>query len=305
MPYAQLKDVKLFYTVYNKNQSVDSLDPNLPSMIVLHGSPGFDHKHMVPYWSKFSSNLQVIFIDQRGNGLSDKSDSSKWNLNQWACDIMLFCKSFNFKTKPILAGSSFGSYVTQAAITKFPETFSGAILTDADSRIDFDRFLRLLEKRAREENIDIEKAKSAAIAWFKDSDADKLQDYVNYCLPLFVKSPVRDMMQDMEGSIQTMDVMKYFNTTELLKFDFRQALQNIICPVLVLAGDISPYHSEESASELASAIPDKFRKFKLFKGAGSPIYNHVPDLVYEVISDFIKAIIPASEVNMNQHSSRP
>jgi pimeloyl-ACP methyl ester carboxylesterase len=130
MSYAQLEDLKLFYTVYNNSQHVESLDANLPSLIVLHGGPGFDHKHMVPFWSKFSSICQVIFIDQRGNGLSDKSDFSKWNLSQWATDIILFCRAFNFKIKPILAGSSFGSYVTQAAITKFPAAFSGAILTD-------------------------------------------------------------------------------------------------------------------------------------------------------------------------------
>jgi pimeloyl-ACP methyl ester carboxylesterase len=152
--------------------------------------------------------------------------------------------------------------------------------------------LRLLEKRAREENIHAEKAKSAAIAWFKDADIDKLQDYVTYCLPLFVKSPVRDMMQDMEGTIQTMDVMKYFNANELLKFDFRDALKNTHCPVLVLAGDVSPYHSEESASELVLSIPEKFRSFKLFKGAGSPIYNHVPDEVFKMVSEFFNSVIP-------------
>lgn len=294
MPYVQLDDVKLFYTVYREEKSVDSCDPMLPSLIVLHGGPGFDHKHMAPFWSKLSSNSQVIFIDQRGNGLSDKSDFTKWNLDQWALDVMLFCNTLNFKTKPILAGSSFGSYVVQAAITKFTDSFSGAILTDADARIDFDRFLRLLEIRAKEEKVDVEKSKSAAIAWFKNADTDKLQDYVNYCLPLFANSPLRDMMQDLEGSIQTFEVMKYFNMNELLKFDFRENLKNIRCPVLVLAGDVSPYHSQESAIELVESIPEKFRNYEIFKGAGTPIYNHVSDFVLKEILIFFNLVMPVS-----------
>lgn len=296
MPYAQLDNVRLFYTVYRDEKSVDSCDSALPSLIVLHGGPGFDHKHMIPLWSKLSANFQVIFIDQRGNGLSDKSDSTKWNLDQWGSDVALFCKSFNFKIKPVLAGSSFGSYVAQAAITKFTDAFSGAILTDTDPRIDFDRFLRLLEARAKTEKMDAGKSKSAAVAWFKNADTNKLQDYVDYCLPLFVNSPSRNMMQDLEGSIQTFEVMEYFNKNELLKFDFRDKLKNIQCPILVLAGDVSPYHSKESALELVESVPEKFRNYKIFKGAGTPVYNHEPSLVLKEIATFFKAVTLSSEV---------
>jgi hypothetical protein len=72
-----------------------------------------------------------------------------------------------------------------------------------------------------------------------------------------------------------------------------------------LAGDISPYHSKESAVELVESIPKKFRNCIIFKGAGTPVYNHVPDLALKEISTFMYSVMtPSSEARLHCQSSR-
>ena len=43
-----------------------------PSLIVMHGGPGFDHSTMRPYFDRFADTHQVVYIDHRGNGRSDQ-----------------------------------------------------------------------------------------------------------------------------------------------------------------------------------------------------------------------------------------
>jgi len=301
MPYLEVDDINLYYVTYDKNELLTDLpNPNAPTLIVLHGGPGFDHKHMVPFWSTLSNNIQVIFVDQRGNGLSTKSSKDKWNLAQWAKDVKQFSDTLGLQGKVFLAGSSFGSYVAQAAITVYPEAFAGAILTDADAYIDFPYFLQLLAEKAREKNFDADSAVAAATKWFQQGDASSIGDYVKYCLPLFDNKPQRSMADDLKDSIQTSEVMTHFNTTELLKFDFRTALKKVKCPVLLIAGDVSPYHSEASATKLANALPASCSEFHLFKGVGTPVYNHVPNEARKLMTEFIEKILAPAAINISK-----
>ena len=39
-----------------------------PTLIVMHGGPGFDHSAMRPDFDPFADIAQVIYFDHRGNG---------------------------------------------------------------------------------------------------------------------------------------------------------------------------------------------------------------------------------------------
>lgn len=53
----------------------------------------------MPFWPQLSIYLNVVFIDQRGCGKSDKGEPSKENLNQHGKDVYLFCEALNI-SKP-------------------------------------------------------------------------------------------------------------------------------------------------------------------------------------------------------------
>ena len=37
-----------------------------PTLILLHGGPGFDHSSFKPHWSQFTDIAQVVYYDHRG-----------------------------------------------------------------------------------------------------------------------------------------------------------------------------------------------------------------------------------------------
>jgi pimeloyl-ACP methyl ester carboxylesterase len=62
--YVALPDgTKIYYNVNNEEKSVDH---SSVALILLHGGLGLaDHTVYVPFWSKLSGIIQVIFIDMR------------------------------------------------------------------------------------------------------------------------------------------------------------------------------------------------------------------------------------------------
>src|SRR3990167_1693977 len=122
--FAKIKDISLYYKVYNNGKVVDdgTLEMDKPVLIMLHGGPGLnDHTAYIPFWSLVSDISQVVFIDMRGHGksIAEYEDSDKWNLKQWGCDLKDFCEALGI-LKPIIAGFSFGGWVAISYLTQFP-----------------------------------------------------------------------------------------------------------------------------------------------------------------------------------------
>src|SRR5580700_5534561 len=62
-----------------------------PTVVLLHGGPGFDHSNFKPEYGQLADVAQVVYLDHRGNGRSDRDDPSKWNLDSWADDVKGLC----------------------------------------------------------------------------------------------------------------------------------------------------------------------------------------------------------------------
>jgi pimeloyl-ACP methyl ester carboxylesterase len=81
-------DVRLFFEVEGaKLTVVGAAMRERPSLLLLHGGPGFDHSLFKPRFEKLRDQFQLIYLDQRGNGASDRGSASSWRLEQWADDI--------------------------------------------------------------------------------------------------------------------------------------------------------------------------------------------------------------------------
>src|ERR1700759_816944 len=81
-----------------------------PTLLLLHGGPGFDHSGFKPAFSELANTVQVVYLDLRGNGRSDPGPSTKWSLEQWAEDVRAFCEALSIE-KPIVLGHSLGGIV--------------------------------------------------------------------------------------------------------------------------------------------------------------------------------------------------
>src|SRR6059036_1567350 len=113
-------DVRLFFEVEGEKFTVDGpVMREKPTLLLLHGGPGFDHSLYKPGYSELADVAQVIYLDHRGNGRSDAGPKESWTLAQWGDDVRAFCDALGI-VKPIVLGVSFGGMVAMAYAARHP-----------------------------------------------------------------------------------------------------------------------------------------------------------------------------------------
>ena len=65
--------VKLWFDVEGAKLVPDGREmKERPTLLLLHGGPGFDQSHLKPALSELSDVAQCVFLEHRGNGRSDR-----------------------------------------------------------------------------------------------------------------------------------------------------------------------------------------------------------------------------------------
>src|SRR5260221_3171742 len=82
-------DVSLWFDVEGSGLVPDGAEMReRPTLLLLHGGPGFDHTLFKPAYGQFADLAQVVYLDHRANGRSDRGDPSDWRLDVWADDVV-------------------------------------------------------------------------------------------------------------------------------------------------------------------------------------------------------------------------
>ena len=72
--YITVNDTRLFFDVEGAKLVPDG--PTMrekPTLVLLHGGPGLDHSIYKPAFATFADIAQVIYLDHRGQGRSERS----------------------------------------------------------------------------------------------------------------------------------------------------------------------------------------------------------------------------------------
>lgn len=71
--FIQLDTARIFIdTVGAQLEPGPDIMEERPTLLVLHGGPGFDHSTLRPYFDRFSDMFQVLYLDHRGGGRSTR-----------------------------------------------------------------------------------------------------------------------------------------------------------------------------------------------------------------------------------------
>ncbi|TML10518.1 MAG: hypothetical protein E6G38_00660 [Actinobacteria bacterium] len=68
------------------NLNVEEVGAGYP-LIVLHGGPGLDHSMFRPYLDALGDEYRVLYVDERGQGRSQRVDPATLSLEVFARDV--------------------------------------------------------------------------------------------------------------------------------------------------------------------------------------------------------------------------
>lgn len=252
-----------------------------PTLLLLHGGPGFDHTLFKPAFSALADTAQVVYLDLRGNGRSGGGASADWSLAQWGDDVRTFCDALGIE-KPIVYGASFGGFVAQSYATRHPDHPGKLVLVSTAAKVEFGVVFEAFERLGGPD------ARRVAETYWLDPTPGRRAEYSEVCLPLYRTRPQADGDVRRRAVVKP-DVAMHFNGphNEHGRMDFRAALHGVRCPVLVMAGDRDPITPMAFSEEIAACLPPHLVRFERFAGCGHGVVPDDPERAFAVLRGFI------------------
>ncbi|MDH5758790.1 MAG: alpha/beta fold hydrolase [Gemmatimonadota bacterium] len=113
-----LPDARIFYEVVGSGEPI----------IVIHGGPGMDHRHLRPGLDVLAGSERLVYYDQRGTGRSSADlDSAGINLDAFVSDIDQLRQALGFD-RVVVLGHSFGGLLALEYAFRYPEATRALIL---------------------------------------------------------------------------------------------------------------------------------------------------------------------------------
>ena len=277
----QVDDVKLFFDV--EGPRLRPAGPSMrqvPTLLLLHGGPGFDHSGFKPAFTAMADVAQVVYLDLRGNGRSDPGPANKWSLAQWADDVHSFCEALSIED-PIVMGHSLGGIVAMVYATRYLDHPSKLILSSASIQPIGDRSFTIFERLGGP------RARAAALAFWTSPNEDSLAEYEEVCIPLYTRTaPLADSLR---RAVRNPAMRLVFVEDELQQLDLLRQLGRIKCPTLIVAGEDDPITPAADMEDIAAALRPDLVRFERFANAGHGVYRDRPRAFFDLLRDFIAA----------------
>lgn len=281
----EVNGVRLFFDVEGAKLVPDgSVMRQRPTLILLHGGPGFDHSSFRPAFAQYADIAQVIYIDHRGNGRSDRLPRETWRLAQWADDVFAFCQALEIE-RPIVMGQSFGGFVAMAYAVRHPAHPGKLILSSTGATM----------RRYRERSIAMFEAKGGAeigamarnVLTHGYRDEAVASGWMSRAMPFYNTTATADPDARKRAVMNTDVLLDFFGPAgECFTFELLADLAKVCCPTLVLGGDEDPMTPIEAQADIAAAIPPEWVRFERFPGTGHGAFRD-DAAVYDVIREFI------------------
>ena len=211
-------------------QNVEEVGSGYP-LIVLHGGPGLDHSMFRPYLDALGDDFRVLYVDERGQGGSERVDPQTLSLDVFAHDVDLLADALGLD-EFVLLGHSFGAIITTYHATELGTAAAYVISGGADSSEAL-----MADVTASLEAMG-EAGKPIADSWELEktvSTEEELMELLRVQMPFhFHGSPPPGYGDNTVGSPE---VLRHFSSSGYGDFDYRPKLANVDRPTLVIVGE--------------------------------------------------------------------
>ncbi|KQL46028.1 prolyl aminopeptidase [Brevibacillus choshinensis] len=289
--YAQINGTRIFFDVEGMGWVPDG--PVLrqkPTCFVLHGGPGGDHTGYKPGLTPLTEEMQLVYIDNRGSGHSDKGPQESYSLENNLEDIEALRRHLGLE-KIVLHGHSYGGMVAQAYALRYPEHVAGMLLLTTSPSYEFlDKAKKVVEEKGTPEMKAI-----AQVLWDGAfSSKEQLSTFYELMAPLY--SVTHNAEPSDEERKAGMDARERSNRCyEALNegfggfmktFDLREQLPTISAPTLVMGARHDWITPVEDSEEIARLIPEC--ELVIFENSSHSVIKDEHAHYVSTVLDFVK-----------------
>jgi len=261
--------------------SVEEVGDGLP-VIVLHGGPGMDHTMFRPYLDPLGEDFRLLYVDQRGQGRSERVDPVTLSLDVFARDVDLLAEALGLADF-VLLGHSFGAIVATYHATELGTATAYVISGGADATepmmADVEASLAAIGDAAAPIAASWEQEKTVA-------SEDELRELLRVQMPFHFHGEPPPGYGD--ATVGTPDVLRHFANAGYGDFDFRPKLADVHKPALVVVGANDRTTTTRGARVLADGMPNG--ELVVVPEAGHMSFVEQPDVYLDAVRRFLLGV---------------
>jgi proline iminopeptidase len=252
---ANVNGTEIYFDVDGPHLGVHGLQLRArPTLVALHGGPGFDHGYLKPGLGPLRESAQIVYVDLRGQGRSGRPQLDSCTLEQMADDVAALCAHVGIE-RPVVFGHSAGGFVALHLALRHPELTCGLILCDTlptHVPIDDDVPRPTLASRA-----DPEVLAASNRMFGGDMSPESLAEFSAKVGPFYSGPSHMDVPGQILGlSGMSVDLMQYYFSKLAPRYDLRSRLGEIKVPTLVITGRHDWVCPPAASRAMARAIPN-------------------------------------------------
>ena len=258
---------------------VEELGGGFP-LIVLHGGPGMDHTMFRPYLDPLAEDFRVLYVDQRGQGRSERVDPAALTLEVFARDVELLAEALGLDDYALL-GHSFGAIVATWHAINLGSATAYVISGGGDSSENL-----LADVEASLEAMG-EAGGPIADSWEHEKTVEteeELKELLHVQMPFhFAGDPPPGYGDETVG---TPDVLRHFANVGYGDFDFTPDLGRVRKPTLLVVGEKDRTTTTRSARVLHKGIAGS--ELVVIPGVGHMSLVEARDEYLEAVRGFLR-----------------
>jgi proline iminopeptidase len=251
-------------------------------VIVLHGGPGLDHSSFRPYLDPLGDEFRLLYVDERGQGRSERVDPATLSLEVFARDVDLLADALGLNRFALL-GHSFGAIITTMHAIEIGSADAYVISAGGDSSValeaDVAASLEAMGEPGDPIKASWEQEKTVA------TEAE-LKELLRVQMPFhFAGDPPSGYGEE---TIGTPDVLRHFANIGYGDFDYVPDLHRVSKPTLVVTGERDRTTAPRAAHALHEGIAGS--RLVVLPGVGHMSFVETPEPYIEAVTNFLHEV---------------
>jgi proline iminopeptidase len=261
--------------------NVEELGDGFP-VIVLHGGPGLDHTGFRPYLDPLGDEFRLLYVDERGQGRSERVDPTTLSVDVFARDVDLLAHALVLERFAVL-GHSFGAIIATRHAIDIGTAAAYVISGGGDSSAALEQDVAASLAAMGEAGIPI------AASWEQEkvvATEDELTELLRVQMPFhFAGDPPPGYGEDTVG---TPHVLRHFANIGYGDFDYVPDLHRVSKPTLVVVGERDRTTTPRAAHALHEGIPGS--RLVVLPGVGHMSFVETPEPYIDAVTSFLNEV---------------